>query len=82
LGCVKKVEFQFRIFKVVLFIEDMSEDISKVLEKIESKRKESERFIAKYNTRGMQDLEEYYKGAKWALEYVQKIIKEHIKQNK
>jgi hypothetical protein len=58
----------------------MSDEISEILKKIESKRKECQRFIEKYNTRGMEDLEEYYKGAKWALEYTQKIIKEQTKQ--
>jgi len=60
----------------------MNENISKILDKIESKKKETERFIKKYNTREMQDLEEYYKGAKWALEFTEKIIKEHIDDNK
>lgn len=56
----------------------MNENISKILDKIDSKKKETERFITKYNTREMQDLEEYYKGAKWAFEFTQKIIKEHF----
>ncbi len=54
----------------------MSDEILDILEKIESKRKECDRFIAKYKSRGMEDLEEYYKGAKWALDYTQKIIKD------
>ena len=43
---------------------------------IESRKKESERFIEKYNTRNMTNLEEYYKGAEWAFDYVLQVLKE------
>lgn len=53
---------------------DMNE---KILMLLEDKKKETDRFIAKYKTRKMQDLEEYYKGASWALDYAIKILKEN-----
>lgn len=54
----------------------MTQNIESILEKLEDKKKETDRFIAKYKTRNMPDLEEYYKGAKWALEFAISTIKE------
>ena len=45
-----------------------------IINKLESKKKEADSFIAKYKTRGMKDLEEYYKGVSWALDYAIKTI--------
>ena len=55
--------------------------IRKIISELEAKRDEANRFIIKYKTRKMQDLEEYYKGAKWALEYAQKVINETMNKN-
>jgi hypothetical protein len=57
----------------------MSQDeneISGVIHKLESKKKEADGFVLKYKTRKMADLEEYYKGVSWALDYAIKIIKD------
>jgi hypothetical protein len=54
----------------------MSYDQSEIIKKLENKKKEANRFVEKYKTRGMPDLEEYYKGVSWALDYAVKIIKE------
>ena len=51
-----------------------NEKISKILDKLEEKNKESERFIEKYQTRKTSDLEEYYKGASWAFKFAIKTI--------
>jgi len=53
----------------------MTQNISETIEKLEQKKRETKRFIKKYNERGMNDLEEYYKGACWALEFSLKLIK-------
>lgn len=50
--------------------------MTEILEKLEDKKKEAERFVLKYKTRRMPELEEYYKGAKWALEFAINTIKE------
>lgn len=47
-----------------------------VLDKLEKKKDEADRFARKYKTRNMEDLEEYYKGASWALSYAIKMIRE------
>ncbi len=52
-----------------------------IINKLESKKKEADRFIEKYKTRNMSDLEEYYKGVSWALDYVIKIMKEPTHEN-
>jgi len=54
----------------------MSEKNKKILIILEDKKKETDRFIVKYKTRKMQDLEEYYKGASWALDYTIKTLQE------
>ncbi len=58
----------------------MAEDNFKdLIEKLQSKKKEIDRFIEKYKTRKMNELEEYYKGASWAFEYTIKVIKDTMK---
>ena len=52
------------------------DETTKVLHKLESKKKEADGFVLKYKTRKMSDLEEYYKGVSWALDYSIKIIKD------
>jgi len=55
----------------------VSEIFEIILSKLEDKKKESERFIIKYKTRNMEDLEEYYKGVSWALDFSIKTLKEN-----
>ncbi|MDE1817923.1 MAG: hypothetical protein KGI19_04920 [Thaumarchaeota archaeon] len=55
--------------------------IGEIMNKLESKKKEADGFVLKYKTRGMADLEEYYKGVSWALDYAIKIIKEPSHEN-
>lgn len=52
------------------------DETAKVLHKLESKKKEADGFVLKYKTRKMSDLEEYYKGVSWALDFAIKIIKD------
>lgn len=54
----------------------MYEDI---LEKLESKRKDCISFSKKYQTREMDELFQYYEGAKWALDYAISIVNEKKK---
>ena len=49
-------------------------DLNKILEKLESKQKDCISFSKKYQTRKMEDLYQYYEGAKWALTYCLKLI--------
>jgi len=51
---------------------------SEILHKLEEKKDESDRFIQKYQTRKMTDLEEYYKGASWAFDFAINIVKKGI----
>lgn len=46
------------------------------LSKLEAKKNEADRFARKYKARNMEDLEEYYKGASWALDFAIKTIQE------
>ena len=49
--------------------------INDVLEKLESKKRDCESFSKKYQTRKMEDLYQYYEGAKWAIDYSIALIK-------
>jgi len=51
-------------------------DVNQIIEKLQTKKKETERFVKKYQTRKMSDLEEYYKGANWAFDFTIKLLKE------
>ena len=50
--------------------------MNQIIEKLQTKKKETERFIKKYQTRKMSDLEEYYKGANWSFDFTIKLLKE------
>jgi len=52
------------------------EAIETIIEKLESKQKDCITFSKKYQTRKMDDLFNYYEGAKWAIDYVLTIINE------
>jgi len=54
----------------------INENFHEIIIKLQDKKKEADRFIEKYKTREMKDLEEYYKGVSWAFDYTIKIIKE------
>ena len=60
----------------IYFLTLVDNNLINIIEKLEVKKRESDRFIDKYKTRNMPDLEEYYKGVSWALDYAIKIIKE------
>ncbi|CAI9832030.1 hypothetical protein IBTHAUMO2_560004 [Nitrosopumilaceae archaeon] len=47
-----------------------------LLDKLEEKKSEADRFAKKYEARKMADLEEYYKGASWAFEYAIKAVRD------
>lgn len=52
------------------------EIIGTIIEKLESKKKDCVSFSKKYQTRQMEDLHQYYEGAKWALDYALSTINE------
>ena len=54
----------------------MDSKIVEVLEILENKKKEADRFVIKYSQRKSKDLEEYYKGASWALDFTIKHLKD------
>jgi len=60
----------------LLLMSQDENEISQVIRKLESKKKEADGFVLKYKTRNMSNLEEYYKGVGWALDYAIKIIKD------
>ena len=49
----------------------MNEEVLKVLE---SKKKDFQTFVKKYEMRKMEDLKQYYEGAKWALGYALTVV--------
>jgi len=56
-------------------IEMDEQQINEILEKLESKKRDCESFSKKYQTRKMEDLYQYYEGAKWAIDYSIALIK-------
>jgi hypothetical protein len=52
------------------------EEIDKVIEILQIKYKDCTSFSNKYKLRKMDDLFQYYEGAKWALDYALTTIKE------
>ena len=48
---------------------------TKILEKLKEKKNESDRFIKKYQTRRMFDLEEYYKSTSWTFDFIYNLSK-------
>ena len=51
------------------------QQLNEILEKLESKKRDCESFSKKYQTRKMEDLYQYYEGAKWAIDYSIALIK-------
>ena len=51
-------------------------DIKNIIKKLESKKNDCVSFSKKYKTRGMDDLFQYYEGAKWAIDYALSTINE------
>jgi hypothetical protein len=56
-------------------IEMDEQQLNEILEKLESKKRDCESFSKKYQTRKMEDLYQYYEGAKWAIDYSIALIK-------
>jgi hypothetical protein len=50
--------------------------IEKIIDKLESKQRDCISFSKKYKTRNMDDLYQYYEGAKWALGYAISVVNE------
>lgn len=55
----------------------MNEEVLKVLE---SKKKDCQTFVKKYEMRKMEDLKQYYEGAKWAIDFAIATIKNSEKE--
>jgi len=45
------------------------DDLSSIMEKLESKRRDCIAFLKKYETRKMEEQKQYYEGAKWAIDF-------------
>jgi len=52
--------------------------VKKIIEKLESKQKDSISFSKKHQSRNMEDLHQYYEGVNWALEYALSLLKGKI----
>ena len=52
------------------------ESMEEIIEKLESKRTDCIAFTKKYQARRMDDLFQYYKGAKWAIDFALSAINE------
>ncbi len=50
--------------------------LEEIIAKLESKQKDCVSFSKKYQTRNMDDLYQYYEGAKWALDYALSVVNE------
>lgn len=50
--------------------------LDEIVTKLESKKKDCISFSKKYETRKMEDLFQYYEGAKWALDYALSVVNE------
>ena len=50
--------------------------ITSLVEKLESKQRDCVAFSKKYESRKMEDLKQYYEGAKWAFDFTIAQIKE------
>lgn len=60
----------------------MSEELKKILEKLESKQRDCVSFSKKYKQREMEDLYQYYEGANWAIKYAISLIKNREETDK
>jgi hypothetical protein len=59
----------------------MNEEIlDEIIEKLKNKQKDCSSFSKKYQTRKIDDLYQYYEGAKWALDYALAIVNESKKE--
>jgi len=54
--------------------------LEKLIEVLESKKRDCVSFSKKYETREMKELHQYYEGANWAIDFVLATIKE-LKEN-
>ncbi|MEK9993468.1 MAG: hypothetical protein VW646_01805 [Hydrogenophilales bacterium] len=55
----------------------MNEEIfEEIIQKLENKHKDCISFSKKYQTREMDDLYQYYEGAKWAIDYALTVVSE------
>ena len=54
----------------------INNEFGEIIKKLESKKIDCEMFVKKYKSRKMTELEQYYDGASWALEYAINLIKE------
>jgi hypothetical protein len=54
--------------------------LEKIIVKLENKQKDCISFSKKYQTRKMDDLSQYYEGAKWALDYALSVVNESKKE--
>jgi hypothetical protein len=50
--------------------------IDEIIDKLESKQRDCVSFSKKYKTRNMDDLFQYYEGAKWAIDYAISVVNE------
>ena len=54
--------------------------LEEIMVKLENKQKDCISFSKKYQTRKMDDLSQYYEGAKWALDYALSVVNESKKE--
>jgi hypothetical protein len=54
--------------------------LEEIIVKLENKQKDCISFSKKYQTRKMDDLSQYYEGAKWALDYALSVVNESKKE--
>jgi len=54
--------------------------LEEIIVKLENKQKDCISFSKKYQTRKMDDLSQYYEGAKWALDYALVVVNESKKE--
>ena len=50
--------------------------MEEIITKLESKKKDCISFSKKYEVRKMDDLYQYYEGAKWAIDYALSVVNE------
>ena len=53
----------------------LTENFEKIVEKLESKKRDCLSFSKKYKTREMENLYQYYEGANWAIKYAISLLK-------
>lgn len=60
----------------------LSNELEKILEKLESKQRDCVSFSKKYQQREMKELYQYYEGANWAIKYAISLIKNEEETDK